>query len=170
MQDSSIVWSAVLGLPSIASGACESREGQGMAGMYAAHNNTFTSWHYQMCVVVVLVSGLLLLQLAELLTWMNTYQQQWSSYVSHVQKQIARQQRLAKQQLIRQLQEGSSLEGSIDDEELQQQHSEFGQQLQQQLAQAQQQLLSLQQQAQQQLQNFQQQAANENSGREEDKH
>lgn len=110
-------------------------------------------------------------QLSELLAWMNNYQQQWSSYVTHVQKQIARQQRLAKQQLIRQLQEGSSLEASLEEEELQQQHNEFGQQLQQQLAQAQQQLLSLQQQAQQQLQNFQQQQdGTDDSGRRDDKH
>jgi hypothetical protein len=103
-------------------------------------------------------------QLSELLAWMNNYQQQWSGYVSHVQKQIARQQRLAKQQLMRQLQESSELEASLEEEELQLQHTEFGQQLQEQLAQAQQQLLNLQEQAQQRLQSFQQGQAGDNSG------
>jgi 3-mercaptopyruvate sulfurtransferase SseA len=113
----------------------------------------------------LIAAVLLLLQLAELLAWMNSYQSQWSEYVSHVQKQIARQQRLAKQELIRQLQESQSLEASIEEEELQQQQSEFGMQMQQQLVQAQQQLLNLQQQAQQQLQSLrQQQADNENKG------
>lgn len=101
-------------------------------------------------------------QLSELLAWMNNYQQQWGFYVSHVQKQIARQQRLAKQQLIRQLQESQSLDDSMEEEELQQQQEQITQQLQQQFQQAQQRLQDLQQQAQQQLQNLQQPAKKEN--------
>jgi hypothetical protein len=49
---------------------------------------------------------------------MAAYQQQWASAASHVRKQLARQQRLAKAQLQRQLQEsGSSLELDVTLEE-----------------------------------------------------
>jgi hypothetical protein len=63
-------------------------------------------------------------QLHELLDWAATYSERWSDYVQHVQKQIRFQQRVAKQELIRRLQESEEEEEEEQEVPAQQQQQE----------------------------------------------